>query len=176
LCLKNDKTKASKEVVGMTNEETIINFVSNNDEKQFIAKTILRDLPEWFGIEASTNEYIKNVAKYPLIGAFLNGQAVGFYSIREENNRVLDMYVLGVLKKYHNQGIGTKLQAFVDAYAYSHNYQYLMVLTLAEKVKNKEYLQTRKFYLKQGFIDFYQNDRIFDAYNPCQIMLKTVIR
>lgn len=149
-------------------------IVQINDEiqKQNIARLVLKDLPEWFGIEESTEEYIRNVVNYPFLVAFDNDLPIGFYSLREENENILDMYVLGVLKKYHNQGIGSQLQKAAEDFARSNHYQYLMVLTLAKKVQNKEYLLTREFYLKQGFIDFYQNDAIFDQHNPCQIMLK----
>lgn len=152
----------------------IIKLVETTTEKQDIARVVLRDLPEWFGIEESTLEYVENVSKYPFVAAYIDNVPIGFYSIREENKNVLDMYVLGVLKKYHNSGVGTKLQQYVDQYAKEKKYTYLMVLTLAEKVQNKEYLLTRDFYLKQGFIDFYQNDDIFDEYNSCQIMMKKV--
>ena len=151
-----------------------IEFVEDNEDKKRIAVAILKDLPEWFGIEEATKEYIDTVTNYPFIAAYIDNKAVGFYSVKEENPHVLDMYVLGVMRNYHNQGLGTKLQAYVNDYAKSKNYKYLMVLTLAEKAQNKEYLKTRKFYLKQGFIDFYQNDNIFDHSNPCQIMLKQV--
>lgn len=149
-----------------------ITLIEDLHTKEAIARTILRDLPEWFGIEESTTEYIQNVQKYPLVAAYINDMPVGFYSIRQENKDVLDMYVLGVLKEFHGKGVGTQLQYFVDDYAKQKHFKYLMVLTLAEKVQNKEYLQTRQFYLNQGFIDFYQNDDIFDKNNPCQIMLK----
>lgn len=149
-----------------------IRFVESKLEKSKVATKILKDLPEWFGIEESTLEYIRNVHNYPFVAAYINDEAVGFYSIREENSTVLDMYVLGVMKEYHNKGIGKKLQEFVDDYARAKSYEFLIVLTLAEKAQNKEYLQTREFYLKRGFIDLYQNDDIFDENNPCQIMLK----
>ena len=151
-----------------------IRFVEDNNQKQAIASKILNDLPEWFGIPESTKEYIDNVIKYPFVCIYDNQKPIGFYSLKEENKKVLDMYVLGVLKEYHHCGVGTLLQEFVDEYAKKKKYQYLMVLTLAEKAQNKEYLLTRNFYLKMGFIDFYQNDNIFDEYNPCQIMIKTI--
>ncbi len=148
--------------------------IKDNTVKSNICKKVLCDLPEWFGIEESTKEYIDSVKKYTFVCAYEGEEAVGFYSLRKENDDVLDMYVLGVLKKYHGNGIGTKLQMFANEYAKSNNFKFLMVLTLAEEVGNKEYLLTRRFYLKQGFVDFYQNDNIFDKYNPCQIMMKKI--
>lgn len=149
-------------------------FIDNKDIKQEIASRVLYDLPEWFGLPESTKEYIDNVVKYPFVAAYDKENPIGFYSLRHENKNVLDMYVLGVLKEYHSKGIGRLLQQEADKYAQEHKYKYLMVLTLAEKVQNKEYLQTHRFYKTQGFINFYQNDDIFDKYNPCQIMIKSL--
>lgn len=152
----------------------IIKEITNRVQKSTIAAYILADLPEWFGIEESTKEYVKAVKNYPMFVAYDKGAPIGFYSIREENKDVLDMYVLGVLKKFHNKGAGTLLQKHVDKYSALKGYKYQMVLTLAEKAKSKEYLQTRNFYLKMNYFDFYQNDSIFDSNNPCQIMMKEV--
>ena len=148
--------------------------IKESKDKQEIAKKVLRDLPEWFGIEESTKEYIENVVKYTFIAAYIDNEVVGFYSLRHENKDTLDMYVLGVLKKYHNKGVGTKLQEYVNDYAKVKKYKYMMVITLAEKANNYEYALTRRFYLKMGFKDFYQNDKIFDSCNPAQILIKTV--
>lgn len=151
-----------------------IKEIKDEIQKQEIASSILKDLPKWFGLDESTKEYIESVKNYPMFSAFEENQAIGFYSVREENKDVLDMYVLGVIKKYHNKGVGTLLQNYVDNYALEQGYKYLMVLTLAKKANNEEYLQTRNFYLKMNYIDFYQDDNIFDANNPCQIMMKII--
>ncbi|MFW5794720.1 MAG: GNAT family N-acetyltransferase [Bacillota bacterium] len=151
-----------------------IKEIEDSKLKQEIAEKVLRDLPDWFGIEEATKEYIDKVRKYPFIACYINDLAVGFYSLREENKNVLDMYVLGVLKKHHQKGVGKALQIYAENYARDKGYKYLMVLTLAKKANNSSYLATRKFYLKMGYIDFYQNDDIFSPEDPCQIMLKTL--
>ena len=84
------------------------------------------------------------------------------------------MYVLGIKKKYHNQGIGTKLQDYVAQYAKKRNYKYLMVLTLSSAHKDPNYKLTRNFYHKYGFIDIYESDKIWDKQNPTQIMIKKI--
>lgn len=151
-----------------------IKEIKDNTLKREITRKVLRDLPEWFGIEESTKEYIEKVVEYPFIVAYVDNEAVGFYSLREENKDVLDMYVLGVLRKCHNKGVGTRLQEYVNDYARVKKYKYMMVITLAKKANNYEYSLTRKFYLKMGFNDFYQNDKIFDSFNPAQILIRSV--
>ncbi len=152
----------------------MIKEIFENNLKQEICKDILRDLPEWFGIEESTREYIDTVVKYPFIAFYDGDEAVGFYSLREENAHTLDMYVLGVKKKYHNSGVGTKLQNFVFEYAKEKGYKQCIVLTLSSKHKDPGYALTRKFYHKMGFIDLYETDKIWDEFNPTLIMVKTI--
>lgn len=152
----------------------IIKEIENKLLKQEITRKVLKNLPMWFGIDEATEGYISEVINHPFIAAYIDKVPIGFYSVRKENDDVLDMYVLGVLQKFHGTGVGTALQNYVNTYAQKNDFKYLMVLTLAEKVQNKEYLLTRKFYVKQGFFDFYQNDDIFDKHNPCQIMIKKI--
>ncbi len=99
---------------------------------------------------------------------------MGFYSIREENKDTLDMYVLGVKKKYHNQGVGTALQTYIYAYAKSKGYKYLLVLILSRSHNDKGYALTREFYHKFSFIDIYESDKIRGKSNPTQIMIKDI--
>lgn len=150
----------------------MIKEIRNNDIKQTICKSVLLDLPEWFGIEEARRHYIDEVVNYPFIALFVGDKAVGFYSLREENSNVLDMYVLGILKEYHGKGLGRKLQEYVNEYAKKNGYSYVMVLTLSEKHPDIGYKMTRDFYHKMEFIDMFQSNKIWDKNNPTQIMIK----
>lgn len=150
----------------------MIKEIKDPQVKQVITEDVLRDLPEWFGIEAATKEYIQGVKDKVFFAAYDKDNPIGFYCVREENQQVLDLYVLGIKRSHHRLGIGKALQRHVEAYAINKGYQYLMVLTLAKKAYDEAYLKTRKFYLDMGFIDFYQNDDIFSKEDPCQIMMK----
>lgn len=147
-------------------------FIENDKEKQVICQEVLQDLPEWFGIEESTKAYIDTVKDYPMYAVYDKEELVGFYSLREENKDVLDMYVLGIKKKYHGKGYGTILQETVNKFAKSKGYSYLIVLTLSKKHKDIGYAKTRDFYHKMGFVDMYESDKIWDKSNPTQIMMK----
>ena len=63
--------------------------IDNNELKQKICEEVLKDLPEWFGIDEATAYYIKEVAKYPFIAVYTDNKAIGFYSLREENKDTL---------------------------------------------------------------------------------------
>jgi len=140
--------------------------------KEQIAKSVLLDLPEWFGREESRKRYIENVKKYPFIALYVDGEAIGFYSLREENEDTLDMYVLGIKKKHHRKGYGNTLQQFVFKWAKQNGYKTLLVLTLSKTHPDVHYGKTRDFYHKQGFVDLYETNKIWGEEYPTQIMIK----
>lgn len=156
---------------GIKVKEYKIIEINNNILKQKIAKDILDNSPEWFGNKESVNEYISNIVNYPFIGVYDKDEAIGFYSLRPENKNTLDMYVLGIKKKYHRQGIGTNLQKYANEYAKKNGYKFLIVLTLSKAHKDKGYKATRDFYHKNEFVDIYESDKIWDKNNPTQIMV-----
>ena len=152
----------------------MIKEITDEVLKSEICKEVLSDLPEWFGIEESLNMYISEVKKYPMFAYYDNCCLCGFYSLRRENIETLDMYVLGAKKKYHHQGIGSKLQEEVNKYALSNGYKQLIVLTLSDKHPDINYKKTREFYLKQGFKPLYESDKIWGKDNPTLVMFKNV--
>lgn len=150
----------------------MIQIVEDYNMKKAICEEVLRDLPEWFGIEEATQEYIESVSQYEMFALYKEDTLVGFYSVREENEDCLDMYVLGVKKEFHRQGYGRLLQNHVFEYARDLGYKYCMVLTLSKSHKDLGYKKTRDFYHSMGFVDIYESNRIWDKANPTQIMVK----
>lgn len=137
--------------------------------KEGICKSVLDDLPEWFGIPSAVTAYVGNVADKPFLTVYDGREPVGFYALSEENSYTLDMYVLGVKKAYHGKGIGTRLQEMVNRYARANGYHNLVVLTLAAKAASEAYKKTRSFYERMGFTPVYDSDRIWNADNPTTI-------
>ena len=57
-------------------------------EKQRIARAILEALPDWFGIEESREEYIKDSAELPLFAAFDGEKPIGFLCLKETGKKL----------------------------------------------------------------------------------------
>ena len=150
----------------------MIKEVFNDIIKEQIAKSVLLDLPEWFGREESRKKYIENVKKYPFITFYVEDDPIGFYSLREENENTLDMYVLGIKKQYHGVGYGAQLQQYVFEWAKKNGYKRVMVLTLSKSHPDIHYANTRLFYQDQGFVDLYETKKIWGEEYPTQIMIK----
>ena len=126
-----------------------IKAVLQRDEKSRIVRDVLLDLPEWFGLPESTEEYIKDAQDLTLWAAQLGDEAIGFVSLTESSSDCGEVHCMGVKKKYHRMGIGKSLldQLIKEA---SKKYDYLQVKTVDEG-HYKEYDQTIAFYRNCGF-------------------------
>ena len=139
-----------------------------------MCETILRALPEWFGIEEATAQYIRDVDALPTFVAFEDGRAVGFMSVKQHFPQSAELYVLGVLPEMHRQGVGQALLSAVEAYLCEQGVAYLQVKTLSASHPDKEYAKTRAFYEGVGFKPLEEFPTLWDEANPCLLMVKSV--
>ena len=146
--------------------------ISKNQEKSKITQDILADLPMWFGIQSAIDEYVKNVKNYQFIKANVDSIPVGFISIKSNNSFTAEIYVMGIKRKYHRKKVGEKLLNHVSEMLRDEKYSYLLVKTLDESRKSKEYEITRLFYRKMGFIPIDVIPSIWGTDNPCLLMIK----
>ena len=86
-----------------------IENIKDNNEKSRITNYILRELPEWFGIEESIVEYVEEVKQYDFYGVYNQEEVIGFISIKYNNKYTAEVYLIGVLKNYQNNHIGRRL-------------------------------------------------------------------
>ena len=147
-------------------------IIEHNAEKSRICKTVIADLPEWFGIPESNAEYCKGVKDHDFIKIVFNNNLAGFCSIKKNNEYTAEIYVMGLLKKYHRMGIGINLIQFLEVYLIDQGFVYLEVKTLDESHNSFSYKKTRLFYKKAGFLPLDVQIKIWGKENPCLIMVK----
>ena len=70
--------------------------ILNPDQKEQIARAILLHLPEWFGVPQSTESYIVGSRDKPFWAETLDGEAIGFISLKETSPDTAEIYVMGV--------------------------------------------------------------------------------
>ena len=106
--------------------------IEDRDRKEKIAREILCELQEWFGLPESTAEYINCSKEMSFWADIENRQVRGFIALKETSTYTLEIYVMGVLKEFHRYKIGTKLfKAYYD-YAKEQRYLYMQVKTVKE--------------------------------------------
>lgn len=120
--------------------------------KTEITKDVLKKLPEWFRDEKAVNNYIESVKGKKFYGAYDEDVAVGFICLKVNNQHTAEIYLMGILKNYHGQGIGRKLVSTAEKYLVENGYKFFMVKTLGESSNYKFYEGTRNFYSN---VDFY---------------------
>jgi coenzyme F420-0:L-glutamate ligase/coenzyme F420-1:gamma-L-glutamate ligase len=140
-------------------------------ERSRIAGVVLRDLPEWFGIEESTAGYIEAAAQLPM---FAVEPDAGFLCLKQHTPQAAELYVMGVRREQHRQGIGRALVAAAESWCRAHGIRYLQVKTLGPSRPDREYGATRAFYEALGFIALEELHGLWDEDNPTLILVKDV--
>lgn len=155
----------------MDNKITI-HAVKDSTEKADIVAEVLSDLPEWFGLPDSTKEYIENSKNLPLWTAESNGNTIGFITLTNTSEQTAEIYCMGVKKAFRHQGIGQLLYSELEKHACQF-YTFIQVKTVDEG-HYQEYDQTIHFYEKIGFSRFEVFPTLWDEWNPCLILIKSL--
>jgi GNAT superfamily N-acetyltransferase len=136
-------------------------------ERSRLCERVLRDLPEWFGIEDATASYIRDVAELPTFG--IGDDA--FLSLKLHTPLAAEVYVMGVRRARHRQGLGSTLLRAAEAYLKARAIEYLQVKTLGPSDPDAGYARTRSFYLARGFAPLEEIHGLWE-HNPCLLLVK----
>jgi coenzyme F420-0:L-glutamate ligase / coenzyme F420-1:gamma-L-glutamate ligase len=145
--------------------------ITDPAERSRIAEAVLRDLPEWFGIEEATAAYVEAAAALP---TFAIEPDRGFLSLKQHTPRAAELYVMGVRREHHRRGIGRALVATAEAWCRAHGIRYFQVKTLGPSNSSSRYDATRAFYEALGFVALEELHGFWDAANPALILVKDV--
>ena len=149
-----------------------ISAVEQPDEKTAITLKIMHSLPAWFSPPEDIEKKAIIHRDYPFFAAYDDGAPIGFFALKIHNSYTADIFSLGVLKKYHQQGIGRRLIETTERYCTDNGYLFLTVKTLDSSVEYEPYEQTRAFYQKMGFIPLEVFTTFWNEENPCLFMAK----
>jgi GNAT superfamily N-acetyltransferase len=136
-------------------------------ERSRLCERVLRDLPDWFGIEEATAAYIRDVALLPTFG--VGDDAL--LSLKLHTPRAAEIYVMGVRRARHGQGLGTALLRAAEEYLRARDVEYLQVKTLGPSWPDEGYEGTRRFYEARGFVPLEEIHGLWE-HNPCLLLVK----
>lgn len=146
----------------------MIGQIFDKDEKRTIARKVLEALKDWFEVDESREQYIRESADRIFIAAKENNEYVGFLCLKETGRDTVELAVMGVLMEYHRSGIGRQLFEKAKAIAVSEGYSFMQVKTV-QMGKYPDYDKTNLFYISCGFKEFEVFPEYWDEDNPCQI-------
>ena len=150
-----------------------IKQLTDNLEKQKVVRLILESLPDWFGIPEAREGYITESINKIFFCAYDKDEPIGFLYLKETGNSTVELYVMGVLKEFHRNGIGRELFNNAKKIANEKGYSFIQVKTV-QMGKYEEYDRTNKFYLSLGFKEFEVFPTLWDEMNPCQIYIMSL--
>ncbi len=139
-----------------------------------VCEPIIKALPEWFGITASVNQYLKDIDVMPTFLARIESEAIGFLTLHEHNSYASEIHVMGVIPGFQRLGIGSELVRVAQDYLRKHRTEYLQVKTLGPTHPDKYYAQTRAFYFSMGFRPLEELTTLWGEANPCLLMVKSL--
>lgn len=154
----------------------MVEFVTvlDKEEKGVICGSILRKLPNWFGVEESILDYVRDTREMPFYAAYDNGIPVGFIAIKIHSKYAAEVYVMGVLQEYHRNGIGKMLINKCEEFCRENEMEFLTVKTLDESRESKSYEKTRHFYISMGFRPLEVFKTLWNEDNPCLFLAKHI--
>lgn len=148
-------------------------LIDDENRRRAVAREVLTDLPEWFGIPESTEEYIRESGNMPFFAATEGEDILGFMALKETSAYACEIYVTGVKKRAHRCGAGRAMFAAFEAYARDCGYRFVQVKTVAPG-HYPEYDATVAFYRGVGFLPLEVFPTLWDENNPCLILVKAL--
>jgi GNAT superfamily N-acetyltransferase len=137
-------------------------------------ESILKALPEWFGIPASNEEYIRSLPRLTTFVAQLRGVVVGFVALAQHFPESAENHVLAVHPDHHRQGIGRALLVHSERWLRSRGVEMFHVKTLGPSDPYPPYANTRAFYTALGFRPLFETTALWGPENPALILAKAL--
>ncbi len=150
----------------------IVQPIEDFRQKAEITESVLRVLPDWFGIEAAVAEYVHNVPSMPFWAAWVAECPTGFLALKQHNAYTAEIYCMGIRPEMHRAGIGSALVAACEVHCRQHRVEFLTVKTLDASHPHEGYAKTRAFYTARGFKPLEVFPTLWDEANPCLFMAK----
>lgn len=139
-----------------------------------LCEPILRALPDWFGIEEATRQYVADTAVLPTFLATATNQTIGFLTLKQHTPYAAEIHVMGILPAWHRRGVGRALLTASEAYLREIGVAFLQVKTLSARHPDAGYGRTRQFYLAMGFRPLEEFPTLWGEANPCLQLIKQV--
>ncbi|VEB34096.1 GNAT family N-acetyltransferase [Legionella cherrii] len=116
-----------------------------------LCREITIDLPEWFGLPECNEYYVNGVKEHINFAVKVNKRYVGLLSLEFPYPRNGTIFWMGIFRQYHGQGLGYALMREAIRYAVAQSALTITVETLSPDERDANYLNTYRFYERQGF-------------------------
>jgi len=136
---------------------------------------ILRELPDWFGIEDAIVGYAADARRLPSYLAIRGEhEVVGICLVRRRYPESAELHLIAVSPDHQGDGVGSALVAAVEADLGVDGARILQVHTVGPAREDAAYARTRQFYRARGFVPLQEFDRI-DWDGPTLVLVKALL-
>lgn len=139
-------------------------------------REILATLPTWFGIPESVDDYVRAADANPTVVASIAGKDVGILTLVIHTPYAAEVYVMGVRPEHHRHGVGAAMLAEAERWLAARDIEFLQVKTLSPRHPDPGYVNTRSFYVAQGFRPLEEFLELWGPDQPALQMVKTIPR
>jgi len=150
-----------------------IDITGPNQVPMESAERILRELPQWFGIESALLKYAHDAEALLNFLAVVEEQMVGFVTMREHNPVSLELNCIALLPSWHRAGLGRRLCAAAEEWWAGRGGRLVQIKTLGAARANEHYARTRAFYYALGYLPVEEFPDLWPG-NPCLLLVKPV--
>ena len=150
-----------------------ITKLTDNIEKNQIARRILEALPEWFRMPAARESYIEESKDKLFFCAQYEDEPAGFLYFTETGKDTMELTVIGVLKDFQRRGIGKALFETAKKEICQMGYSFIQVKTLKKGIR-EPYDKTNEFYVALGFKEFEVFPDLWSEECPCQVYVMAI--
>ena len=148
----------------MNNKEAfMIRFIEDKDEKRKISREVLEALKEWFEVDESRDQYIRESAD----------QIVNAVNESITCNDIIIAMPICNENEQKVHGLGRRLFAASKDYAALKGYSFIQVKTVRSGMY-EDYDKTNEFYKSLGFKELEVFEEYWDAANPCQVYVMSL--
>lgn len=136
-------------------------------------ESLLRSLPDWFGIEESLQAYVEDARTKPTYLAVnqKSGDVLGALLVTTHNPASAEIHLLAVSPDHHRRGIGRALVRGFETDMAAAGTRLLQVKTLGPSEPDEAYSRTLRFYVAMGYIPLEELKGLWPE-NPCLILVK----
>ncbi|MFL6178725.1 MAG: GNAT family N-acetyltransferase [Actinomycetes bacterium] len=150
---------------------TAVEIVTGRQDAASVER-LLRLLPDWFGIEESVEQYVRDAESKPTyLAVDRSGDVLGALLLTRHNPQSAEIHLLAVDPAHHRRGVGAALVRQVEADLVLEGVEVLEVKTQGPSEPNESYATTLKFYQALGFIPLEEIYGLWPTL-PCLILVK----
>lgn len=129
-----------------------IREIHDKKRKANICGVILRALPDWFGSMEQIEPYLQRCTGSVFFAAYEEGRPLGCAALTRHTPHAAEVSLVGVLRPFHRQGLGSALLDACEAYGLRKDMRFLTV-KLPERIpKEDPYAVSKAFFYGKGFL------------------------